>query len=173
MGAVLVRRFARLSFLLRLSFLVMVVAGCGEGGDGTTGVTTEAGSSGTGEGSSGGSAGATGGSGGTGDAMCPDRPAGSWNACKKGGLVDNKLCGGDGGAAITCLSPSSGSFNVCGLEACADDCDCFAPPASGDAVVFCAPLLGGGGKACALYCAGGQTCPDGMQCQGGYCYWPD
>lgn len=168
MRGVIVRCLAPLS-------LLFVIAACGEGGDGTT-VTTDAstGLATEGGGTSGGaSGGLTAPTGGPGNDVCPERPAGDWNACKSGGLVDNKLCGGDGGAAISCLIPASGSFNVCGIEGCDDDCDCFAPPASGDAVVFCAPLLGGGGKACALYCAGGQTCPDGMQCQAGYCYWPD
>lgn len=171
---------------LSLSVLLSIV-GCGEGGDGTTGTGPDAssgGATGTGTAGTGASTGASGAAtgattgepattGATSPDACPSRPAGDWNACKSGGLTDNKLCGGDGGAAVSCLSPASGSFNVCGIEGCVDACDCFAPPATGDAVVYCAPILGDGGTACALYCAGGQTCPDGMQCQAGYCYWPD
>ena len=170
-----------------VSLSLLLIAACGEIGDGSSGSGSgsEAGTGGgsaTGTGgasATGGSSGAgatTGGAaggGGTAVDECPSRPAGTWSACKVGGLVDNKLCGADGGAAVSCLSPASGNFNVCGIEGCVDDCDCFAPPATGDAVVFCAAILGNGDKACALYCAGGQTCPDGMQCQAGYCYWPD
>jgi hypothetical protein len=111
----------------------------------------------------------------SGDATCPARPTGQWAACEKNGVVDKSVCGwtdsGQNGE-LTCLSPASGGgYNVCAIKGCVDDCDCFAAPASGDAVVFCAELGGGGEKACTLYCAGGQTCPDGMSCQGGYCFW--
>ena len=51
-------------------------------------------------------------------------------------------------------------------------CDCFAPPATGDAVVTCAAVLQGGGTACVLSCGGGETCPDGMECLSGTCFWP-
>jgi hypothetical protein len=46
-------------------------------------------------------------------------------------------------------------------------------PLTGDAVPSCRVVFGGGGTACVLYCANGQTCPDGMACASGYCYWPD
>ncbi len=106
---------------------------------------------------------------------CPDRPSGAYNACKSAGLTDNKLCGWttDGGPqSITCLSPQSGGFNICGLRDCVDDCDCFAPPTTGTAIPGCRAIFGDGGKACVLYCLNGQICPDGMECASGYCYWP-
>ncbi|HEY0136851.1 MAG TPA: hypothetical protein VGB85_22370 [Nannocystis sp.] len=107
---------------------------------------------------------------------CASHPPGDWAACQKGGLTDNSLCGwmeGSGNGMITCLSPQSGSFNVCGIRDCVDDCDCFAAPLTGDAVPSCRVVFGGGGTACVLYCANGQTCPDGMECSSGYCYWPN
>ncbi len=103
---------------------------------------------------------------------CASRPAGDWAACKKGSLTDNTLCGFEGGVgSITCLVPSSGDANVCGILDCVDDCDCFAPPSSGDAVPFCEMV--GDSKTCVLYCLNGQQCPDGMECVSAYCYWPD
>jgi len=105
---------------------------------------------------------------------CASHPAGDWAACQKGGLTDKTLCGFDEASSVgtvTCLSPSSGSFNVCGIRDCVDNCDCFAAPTSGDAIPACEMV--GGSKACVLYCLNGQQCPDGMECVGGYCYWPD
>lgn len=108
---------------------------------------------------------------------CPNRPTGAYNTClNDNGLTDNKLCGwtGDGGpTSVSCLSPQSGNFNVCGLLDCVDDCDCFAPPATGTAIPGCRAIFGDGSKACVLYCLNGQVCPDGMECASGYCYWPD
>ncbi|MBA3546397.1 MAG: hypothetical protein H0T76_07945 [Nannocystis sp.] len=107
---------------------------------------------------------------------CPDRPSGAYNACESNGFTDNKLCGwtSDGGPqSVTCLSPQSGGFNICGLRDCVDDCDCFAPPTTGTAIPGCQAIFGDGGKACVLYCLNGQLCPDGMECAGGYCYWPN
>ena len=105
---------------------------------------------------------------------CASHPAGDWVACQKGGLTDKTLCGfeeGSSAGTVTCLSPSSGSFNVCGIRDCVDDCDCFAAPSSGDAIPSCEMV--GGSKACVLYCLNGQQCPDGMECVSAYCYWPD
>lgn len=110
------------------------------------------------------------------DDGCSQHAIGGWNACKIGNQVNNDLCEwaeGGGEGMLLCLAPTSGAFNVCGIRDCVDVCDCFAPPATGTAVPVCAPILGGGANACALYCAGGQTCPDGMMCQSGYCYWPN
>ena len=106
---------------------------------------------------------------------CPDRPSGAYNTCETNGLTDNKLCGwttNGGPQSITCLSPQSGGFNICGLRDCVDDCDCFAPPTTGTAIPGCRAIFGDGGKACVLYCLNGQICPDGMECASGYCYWP-
>jgi hypothetical protein len=58
------------------------------------------------------------------------------------------------------------------ISDCVDVCDCFAPPATGTAVVVCADILAGGGMACALDCADGKTCPDGMTCLDNVCFWP-
>ncbi|MBL8969021.1 MAG: hypothetical protein JNK56_00485 [Myxococcales bacterium] len=121
----------------------------------------------------------TSGSGDTGDTgqdACTNRPSGDWNACKDGSGTNNSLCGfvdngGDG--SLTCLSPQSGSFNVCGIRDCVDDCDCWAPPKTGDAPAVCTAVFGDGGKACILYCLNGQKCPDGMMCNSTTCYWPD
>lgn len=105
---------------------------------------------------------------------CASHPPGDWAACRKGGLTDKTLCGFEEGASngtVTCLSPSSGNFNVCGIRDCVDDCDCFTPPTSGNAIPACEMV--GGSKACVLYCLNGQQCPDGMECVSAYCYWPD
>jgi len=112
------------------------------------------------------------------DDQCPNRPTGAYNACEKNGITDNKLCGwtADGGAqSLTCLGPQSGGYNVCALDDCVDDCDCFAPPTTGTAIAGCRAVYGNGDKACVLYCLNGQVCPDGMQClpDYGYCYWPN
>ena len=108
--------------------------------------------------------------------QCPDRPAGAYNACEVDGFTDNKLCGWttDGGPqSLTCLSPQSGGYNVCGLRDCVDDCDCFTPPTTGTALPGCRAIFGDGGKACVLYCLNGQVCPDGMACANQFCYWPN
>ncbi len=107
---------------------------------------------------------------------CTNRPSGDWNACITGSGTNTGLCGfvangGDG--TLTCLSPQSGNFNVCGIRDCVDDCDCWAPPKTGDAPAVCTVVFGGGGKACVLYCVNGQQCPDGMECASGTCYWPN
>ncbi len=107
---------------------------------------------------------------------CADHPAGDWAACRVNNKTDNTLCGYQANGhpgEINCLSPQSGDYNVCGVGDCVADCDCFAPPGSGDAVPLCLPLFADGGKACVLYCANGQTCPDGMECVAGTCYWPN
>jgi hypothetical protein len=110
------------------------------------------------------------------DDMCGSRPSGDWNACFQDGTIMNSLCGwtmGDGAGSVTCLSPASGGFNSCGIRDCVDDCDCFAPPATGTAIPFCLDIFVDGGKGCVLYCVNGQICPDGMECVSGTCYWPN
>jgi len=108
--------------------------------------------------------------------LCEVNAIGEWNACKKGPLIDNSKCNweADGMSAgeITCTSPSSGGGNVCSIEQCEDECDCFAPPATGTATVICAPVLADNVRGCVLDCGNGQTCPDEMVCISGYCYWP-
>jgi hypothetical protein len=93
------------------------------------------------------------------------------------GQVDNTLCNwmGISGATgfIGCLNSSSNDgANVCMISGCEDECDCFAPPATGTAPVECADVLDGGGFACVLTCANGETCPDTMECFDGLCFHP-
>jgi hypothetical protein len=107
--------------------------------------------------------------------LCEVNAVGEWNACKQGPLIDNSKCNWeDNGTAgeVTCISPSSGGGNICSIEQCEDECDCFAPPATGTAPVICAPVLNDNAKGCVLDCGSGQTCPDSMACISGYCYWP-
>ncbi|HGG57961.1 MAG TPA: hypothetical protein ENK31_09220 [Nannocystis exedens] len=108
---------------------------------------------------------------------CENNAIGEWNACKMGALTDNSKCNwidnGITAGEIACVKPSSGGGSVCSIRACETQCDCFAPPTSGTAPVVCAPILSGGVKGCALNCSGSVTCPDGMQCLSGYCYWPN
>ncbi len=164
-----------------LPLLLLALAACpGEADESTTGAssstapaTTDASSSSssTGEPTTGGSEGVT-----TGADACAERPAGDWVACVEDGQTNNTLCGyepaGSSEGKVTCLSPQSGNFNVCGIRDCVDDCDCFAPPTTGTAIATCTVVFGGGGKACVLYCVNGQICPDGMECASGTCYWP-
>lgn len=179
-------RAHRLALSLALGLVLTALIACGDD-DGATTSSTSAATASTSMGGSSGSSGATG-SGSSGDASsggqtsgvpnnCDVNAIGEWNACKKGPLIDNTKCNwtesGQTAGSITCLSPSSGGGSVCAIEMCEDECDCFAPPATGDALVQCAPVLGNGGKACVLNCGGGQTCPDGMACTAGYCYWPN
>lgn len=108
---------------------------------------------------------------------CNPQIPGEFNACiGDNGNVDNTLCNwtGVGGATgfIGCLTSSeTEGANVCMISGCEDDCDCFAAPSSGDAPVECNEVLDGGGRACVLNCSDGQTCPDGMGCEGGLCFY--
>lgn len=108
---------------------------------------------------------------------CASRPGGGWNACKADGQTDNDLCGftaaSGGSGKVTCLTPTSGAYNSCGVFDCVDDCDCYAPPSTGTAFPVCKEVFANGGKGCVLWCVNGQTCPDGMACVSGTCYWPN
>ncbi len=153
------------------------------GGSSTSdGTTTSASSTSAGDTSSGGadtssSGGAEESSTGNPNACEPVIP-GEWNSCvDENGGTDNTLCNwmGTGGAVgfIGCLTSSTTKgANVCMISDCEDACDCFAPPATGDAVVECAEVLEGGGRACVLNCSNGESCPDGMSCEGGLCFHP-
>ncbi len=160
--------------------LVLIASGCGdkpddgEGGNDGEGSTISSGSAPT-EATSAATTSADGTTAGIVD-TCPSRPGGDWNACFVDGSIDNDLCefAANGGAGeALCLSPSSGGFNVCGIRDCVDDCDCFAPPATGTAIPVCSEVFGDGGRGCVLYCVNSQICPDGMQCVAGTCYWPN
>lgn len=110
--------------------------------------------------------------------VCDPPVVGEWNACiDEGGDIDNTLCNWvgnpDGTGFLTCLSASElEGANVCIIRGCEDTCDCFDPPATGTAEVVCAEILAGGEMGCGLDCSRGQTCPDGMECAGGLCFWP-
>jgi hypothetical protein len=112
-----------------------------------------------------------------GGSACDPVVPGEWNRClTSGGTVDNSQCNwmGTGSATgfIGCLTSSrTEGANVCMISGCRDVCDCFAPPSSGTAEVVCDAILANGGTACALSCSAGQTCPDGMSCEGGLCFW--
>jgi len=113
----------------------------------------------------------------TGSGMtCDPVVPGEFNACVDDmGNVDNTLCNWVGNpdftGMVSCLTSSKvETANVCMIAGCEDVCDCFAPPATGDAEVVCADILADGGTACALACDQGQTCPDGMECLSGLCF---
>ncbi len=108
---------------------------------------------------------------------CDPVVPGEWNACIDGkGTVDNTLCNWTGLPGTTgflgCIAAPDAAGSACMITGCADACDCFAPPATGNAEVTCAPVLTNGTNACVLSCADGQTCPDTMECLGGTCYHP-
>jgi hypothetical protein len=110
--------------------------------------------------------------------LCDPVIPGEWNACQdEMGMTDNMLCNwvGMGGTQgfIGCLTSSKmKGANVCFISDCIDACDCFAPPATGTAEVVCDEILEGGGTGCALSCANGLVCPDGMECYTNLCFWP-
>ena len=87
-------------------------------------------------------------------------PAGVYGDCANGGL---DACLAD--SLPLCLQddPNMPSIGVCGRR-CADECDCWAAPASGDAPVSCKALVPGTDSTCVLDCASGQTCPTDMSC---------
>jgi len=112
--------------------------------------------------------------------VCDPQVVGEWNSCVDDmGDFDNTLCNWvgdpDSNGFITCLSAPTMELdggNVCTIRDCVDTCDCFSQPATGTALVVCAEILKGGGTACGLDCSNGETCPDGMQCASGLCFWP-
>lgn len=134
----------------------------------TTGATTDPDSS-----SGGGDSSSSGGG-----PACDPPVVGEFNACMTAdGSIDNTLCNWmghpDGTGTLTCLSSSElEGANVCTIRGCEDVCDCFDAPPTGDAPVVCAGILEGGDNACGLDCSAGQTCPDGMECSSGLCFWP-
>ncbi len=145
----------------------------------STGVGEESGSSGPGSTSAveGSSSSAVDGSS-SGGPACDPPVVGEWNSCMdENGQIDNTQCNwignSDGTGFLTCLSASElEGGNVCIIRGCEDTCDCFNPPTTGTAEVVCAAILADGETACGLDCSSGQTCPDGMECAGGLCFWP-
>ncbi len=90
-----------------------------------------------------------------------------------GDCVDNPVetCG----AGTTCLVDDvvEPSVGVCSHVGCVDVAQCPSAPPTGDAVVTCGNLTGEA-ETCYLDCAGGETCPDGMECFADtLCMWPD
>lgn len=159
------------SLLLSLSFACQ--GQVGEPTDTAVSSTTTTSTSGTGSTTTTTTGTTTAGEAATVDDGCDAHAIGDWGRCQPGNLSGCgwQASGTDG--ELLCLAPTSGGLNVCGIRNCVDVCDCFAPPATGTAVPVCAAILGSGATGCALYCAGGQVCPDGMKCQSGYCYWED
>jgi hypothetical protein len=112
--------------------------------------------------------------------VCELPVVGEWNACVgEDGEIDNTLCNWigdpDGTGFLTCLSAPPKALeggNVCTIRGCRDTCDCFEQPATGTAAVVCAEILSNGETACGLDCSSGETCPDGMECASGLCFWP-
>lgn len=143
-----------------------------------TSSSTGTASTGTAESSSSGSADES--SSGGGPPVCEPPVVGEWNACRdEMGEIDNTLCNwvGDPDATgfLTCINAPMDALdggNYCSIRGCRDVCDCFDPPATGTAPVVCAPILTDGETACGLDCSGGETCPDGMECASGLCFWP-
>jgi len=62
------------------------------------------------------------------------------------------------------------TFGTC-ANACEDAGDCVVPE-TGDIMPVCNDF-GGGTTLCQLECAPADTCPDGMECQFGYCGWAE
>lgn len=106
---------------------------------------------------------------------CNDVP-GNYEYClNMGGGIDNTPCMAPGDS--TCIYTgmlASPTGAVCSIEDCVDACDCPAAPASGTAVVSCDDITGVPADLfCYLDCGGGEDCPTGMTCFGGFlCVWP-
>lgn len=105
------------------------------------------------------------------DGMCTEQCGGMWGMGDWGGCLDglggfdaDGLCGAPGSAICAAFAwPIEGTS--CSVQNCATECDCPAPPMSGDAVVTCGSLPGtDGAPDCYLSCENGETCPDGMAC---------
>lgn len=148
----------------------------GTPGTSTGSTTTSAEGSSSTSGAESGSTGSAEGSSSTGDINACDPPVvGEYNACfDENGNSMPVLCNYMGTGAsvgtVGCLSGQTEGSNVCMIRDCVDDCDCFNPPATGNAPSVCRETLKGGGTACVLACDEGQTCPDEMTCDGGLCF---
>jgi hypothetical protein len=60
------------------------------------------------------------------------------------------------------------TLGVCSDQSCMDASECPIAPPGGNAVVTCAEITGNTAMDCYLDCSGGETCPTGMRCGGGY-----
>lgn len=106
---------------------------------------------------------------------CNDVP-GNYEYClNMMGAIDNTPCMAPGDA--TCIYTGmlgAPTAAVCSIQDCVDACDCPAAPPSGNAVVSCGDVTGDPTQLfCYLDCAGGEACPTGMTCFGGFlCVWP-
>lgn len=186
--------------LVVVALALVGAAGCGDdsGGDETGSVVSTGSMASTGDASSTGSVASTGGStagpasssgavdgdsssegsSSGGGPACDPPIVGEFNACTTpDGTIDNTMCNWMGNPKangfLTCLSSADiKGGNVCTIANCVDACDCFDPPPTGTAGVVCAPILADGDNACGLDCSNGETCPDGMECGGGLCFWP-
>lgn len=95
-----------------------------------------------------------------------------WSPClEPGGNPNDMLCA----PLEVCLSDGTpATVGICATVGCQDACDCpFAPDGVDPPVVGCDDLTGSGEQACFLDCSGGQICPDGTVCFGGFiCIYP-
>ncbi len=89
-------------------------------------------------------------------------------------------CFGDASACVgaeSCLfatDPDGLQGSFCSVQNCTDADDCSALPTSGTAVPSCEDVGSDGIAECYLSCAGGATCPDGMECWNTLaCVWPE
>jgi hypothetical protein len=98
---------------------------------------------------------------------CPSRSLdGNYAAClDPTGMASDEPCEG-----ATCVTDSidAPTAGVCLASGCEMTCQCPPAPATGDTVVVCEEVTGDGLNDCWLACGGGETCPDGMFCFGGF-----
>jgi hypothetical protein len=95
-----------------------------------------------------------------------------WAATATGPGYDPCILPGGCGVAQECLDDPS--YDVCAQQGCVDAGDCTLDvPATGNAPVACGdPTGSGSADSCYLDCSAAQTCPDGMECFGTLCAWP-
>lgn len=88
-------------------------------------------------------------------------------------------CIGDAGGAAclaseTCVTddPDLPGWGFCSINPCTDASECPAAPEGGNPTVACTDVDGDQQDECALSCAGGEVCPDGMECvNDSLCAW--
>ncbi|PRQ00417.1 hypothetical protein [Enhygromyxa salina] len=95
---------------------------------------------------------------GDGDGECTP-PPGVFGDCGPG----TDACMTDGPKLCVVDNQNAPSIAVCGRR-CSDTCDCWAPPADGEAEVACSSLIPGDEGVCVLDCSGSKACPSGMIC---------